>query len=124
MMRQARNLIIIATAVIAAMGAILFFVSVSMGELVVAKGIACGAGIAALEFDSTAVVLAILLRRPSKGFWGVLLATKSLTVLGLVGALIWVLKISAIGFIIGFSGLILAIGIGAAYSMAGAKEVK
>jgi len=114
MNRQARNLVIIATVVIIAVGLISFFASFYMGKVSLAWGAAIGAGIAILEFDSSAVVLSILLGSKSKFFWGLLLTSKSLIVLTLVGVLIWVLKINALGFIIGFSGLVAGITIAGA----------
>jgi hypothetical protein len=104
---QARELLIVATAAIIAIGALLFFASYGLGRHETAWGIAVGAGIALIEFDSTAVVLMTLLKAKSKIFWGLLLASKSLVVFSLIGVLILVLKISGIGFIIGFSGLFL-----------------
>ena len=115
MMRQARKLALAATVVMAAAGLIEFFASYGTGRVELARGIAFGAVIAILEFDSTAIVLAILLWKKSKLFWGVLLAGKSLLVLGLVAGGIMVLKISGLGFIIGFSGLLPGVVIGSVF---------
>ena len=114
MNRQARDLVITVTVVIIAVGLISFFASYYLGMVSLAWGAAIGAGIAILEFDSSAVVLSVLLGSRSKFFWGLLLTSKSLMVLTLVGVLIWVLKINAIGFIIGFSGLVAGITIAGA----------
>ena len=121
-MGKGRTLVLITTAVIVVAGLISFFASYGLGRPDMARGIAFGAAIAALEFDSTALVLAVLLRRKSKAFWAVLLASKSLTVLGLVAAGLLVLKISGIGFIIGFSGLLPGVVIGSALTTTDAKE--
>jgi len=104
---QGRSLVIVASAAIIAIGAILFFASYGLGRHETAWGIAVGSGIALIEFDSTAVVLMTLLKAKSKFLWGLLLVSKSLVVFSLIGVLILVLKISGIGFIIGFSGLFL-----------------
>jgi len=104
---QGRSLVIIASAAIIAIGAILFFASYGLGRREIALGIAVGAAVALIEFDSTAVLLMTLLKAQSKFLWGLLLVSKSLVVFGLIGVLILVLKISGIGFVIGFSGLFL-----------------
>jgi len=104
---QGRSLVIVASAAIIAIGAILFFASYGLGRREIAVGIAVGSGIALIEFDSTAVLLMTLLKARSKFFWGLFLASKSLVIFSLIGVLILVLKISGIGFIIGFSGLFL-----------------
>lgn len=104
---QDRDLLIVATVAIIAIGAILFFLSYGLGRHEIAWGVLYGDGVALIEFDSTALFLMSLLKSKSKIMWGLLLAVKSLSILALVAVLILVLKISGIGFIIGFSGLFL-----------------
>jgi len=116
-----RNLVIVVTAVIIATGLVLFFASFFIGKREASWGIAAGSLIALAEFDSTALVLSTLLSSKSKMFWGLLLVSKSLVILSIVGVLILVLKISGIGFIIGFSGLIFGLLTAGIYSMAGIK---
>jgi hypothetical protein len=104
-----KQLLIVASAAIASAGAVMFFVCYGLGRHDLALGVLLGAGIALIEFDSTALLLLPMLKAGSKLIWGVLLAGKSLTVYAWVAVAILVLKVSGIGFMIGFSGLFLGI---------------
>jgi len=119
---KARRIVALTTAVIVALGLVSFFISYALGRVEMAAGIAAGAGIAAFEFDSTALLVATLLKSGSKVWWGALLGCKSLLVFGLVAVLILVLKTSGIGFMIGFSGLVLGMVVAGIYSIRGSKE--
>jgi hypothetical protein len=116
MSRQARDFVIIASAVIIAFGLILFFAVYEMGSAAAAAGVAFGAGVSFLELDSTALILDQLLKAKRRAVWAAFLLVKSLTIFGVVGILLWFLQISGIGFIIGFSSLVLGLLVAGAYT--------
>jgi hypothetical protein len=115
-------MVVLTMGVTIGLGAVSFFMSYMLGRAEMAGGIAAGTGIAALEFCSTAALVATLLKSRSKVAWGALLGFKSLLVFGLVAVLILVLKASGIGFMIGFSGLVLGMVVAGIYSIRGSKE--
>jgi|GEM_PF-1398890 len=103
-MRQIERRFLYGSAIgVMVLGGLIFGGVLLMGRKDLGIGIGYGALLGLIEVLSSIIILPRLFDYKSRLRWGLILGLKSVLIYGLVGVLILGLKISGIGFIIGFS---------------------
>jgi hypothetical protein len=125
MSTPARRFFILSSVVIGSLGAIAFFGFWFLGKNEIARGIIFGLIIGWIELESIMWIFPKLIASQSRLKWGLTLGAKSLIIFSIIGFGILGLKISGLGFIIGFSMTVFSIVVSAVWtgqSLEGKKE--
>ena len=104
-----RYLVFKAGMIIIILGLVSYLLFWILGKIDMGRGVIAGAGLAWLELNLTAVILRGLIQTTAKGIWGVILGIKSVSIFAILVGLILLIKVNAIGFLVGFLGLIPAV---------------
>ena len=104
-----KGLVLWASLFIVSFGGIFAGVFLALGRTQESVGVGFGTGLAWLELVSTFYLLSKIFQSTSKRKWALLLGVKSFIIYGFVAGAILYFHLNIIGFLIGFSGLVLAL---------------
>ena len=104
-----KGLVLWASLFIVSFGGIFAGIFLALGRTQESVGVGFGTGLAWLELVSTFYLLSKIFQSTSKRKWVLLLGAKSFIIYGLVAGAVLYFHLNIIGFLIGFSGLVVAL---------------
>jgi len=104
-----KGLVLWASLFIVCFGGIFAGIFLALGRAQESVGVGFGTGLAWLELVSTFYLLSKIFQSTSQRKWALLLGAKSFIIYGLVAGAILYFHLNIIGFLIGFSGLVIAL---------------